>query len=162
MSREIHDQAERLLLKLSVEGLSPEEGSWLDGHLAGCPSCAEVAGRLEEVIGSLRTMTVAMSAALVEDTRAQVRLRAADPAPAGSVSRVLLWSAFASTWSWMLLSAPYIWRGCAWLGRRAGFADWIWEMGFGLWWLLPALSIGIALVVYKSIRDAYENGMTRV
>ncbi len=157
MREDIHVQAERLLLKSAVEQLTPSEKSWLEGHLTDCNPCTQVAGRLEEVVRSVRSVSISADPTLVEVTRRRVRERARQIAPASS-SAGMLWAAFALTWIWMLMSAPYIWRGCAWIGRHIGVPSWTWVMSFGLWWLLPALAAGAALMLQTAARRGSEEG----
>ncbi len=160
MSQDIHEHAERLLLKSSVEGLAPAEETWLGLHLRDCTACVAVAGRLEEVVHSLRSATVDVEPSLVERTRRKVRLRAGELG-SGNPAKTLIWIACAVTWAWMAVSAPYVWRGFAWVGSRTGFPDWTWQMGFGLWWLLPALAVGAALMAHKSTVVIFDNGFVQ-
>ncbi len=149
MKEDVHQQAEHLLLKAAVEQLTPSEASWLGLHLEDCSRCSQVAGRLEEVVRSLRSVSVAADPSLVEIARRRVRRRAGELAP-GKRSSGLVWVACVLTWGWVMLSAPYIWRGFAWLGEYVGIPDWAWKMGFGLWWLLPAVAAGAALAMFAS------------
>jgi len=146
MREDIHKQAEHLILKAAVERLTPSEKSWLGGHLGECRLCTQVASRLEEVVRSVRSVSVVADPSLIEITRRRVRERGRALAPRRS-SAGLLWISIGLTWLWMALSAPYIWRGCAWVGRHLGVPDWAWGMGFGLWWLLPALAVCGALAL---------------
>ncbi len=157
MRDDIHKQAERLLLKAAVEELTAAEASWLGGHLSECANCAQVSGRLEEVVRSVRSRSVAADPSLIESTRQKVRERACRLAPRRA-SAGMLWISCALTWIWMALSAPYIWRGCAWVGRRLGAPDWAWAMSFGLWWLLPALAAAAALALHTSSRAESDEG----
>ncbi len=157
MREDIHQHAEHLLLKAAVEQLSPAEESRLSRHLGDCTACTQIAARLEEVVRSLRTMSVDVDASLVERTRRRVRARARDLMPR-SRSTALLWAACAATWAWMAVSAPYVWRGFAWTGTHIGVSNWVWEMGFGLWWLFPALAVGTALVLHRSVGAAQGDG----
>ncbi len=157
MSEETHRQAEHLLLKAAVEQLTPAEESWLGRHVAECADCARVAGRLDEVVRSLRSAPAAFDPALVEVTRRRVRERARQLAPRRA-SLGLIWASCALTWVWVALSAPYIWKGCAWVGRVLGVPNWAWQMSFGLWWMLPALAVAAALIVHSAGRATPEDG----
>ena len=157
MSEETHRQAEHLLLKAAVERLTPAEASWLGGHVAECAACAQVAGRLEEVVRSLRSVPAAFDPALVAVTRRRVRERARQLAPRRASSG-LIWASCALTWVWVALSAPYIWKGCAWVGKHLGIPNWAWQMSFGLWWLLPALAVAAALMAHTASPAASQEG----
>ena len=139
MKKDIHLHVADLILRSAVEPLAPAESSLLRKHLAECSSCAHVAGDLERVVDSVRAVSVTINPLLVERTRLRVRLRARTLAQR-KPSTSLLWASWAATWAWMALSAPHIWRGFAWAGGRLGVPNWAWEMGFGLWWFLPALA----------------------
>jgi anti-sigma factor RsiW len=153
MRKDPHRYAEQLILKSAVEPLAPADSAWLRQHLADCADCVHRVEETERVIDSLRTFSVAVDPLLVERTRAKVRLRAGVLAQRKSKSG-LLWASCAATWAWMALSAPHVWRAFAWLGGRAGVPAWAWEMGFGLWWFLPALALGASLVYYRSSGNA--------
>jgi anti-sigma factor RsiW len=161
MREDIHRHAEDLILRSAVEPLAPAESSWLQQHLAECPSCAREAGELESIVDFVRSVSVAINPLLVERTRLRVRLRARTLAQR-KPSPGLLWASCAATWAWMALSAPHIWRGFAWVGGRLGVPNWAWEMGFGLWWLLPALAVGAALILYRSAGTAAGNGTVEI
>src|SRR5882724_6740517 len=48
-----------------------------------------------------------------------------------------------------LASAPYVWRLFEWFGERTGVPKLVWELGFGLWWTIPALFVLIVLLMEK-------------
>jgi hypothetical protein len=161
MKEEPHRHAEHLILSSAVEPLSAADSTWLRQHLSGCPICARDAEDMETVLNTVRSVSVTIGPLLVERTRARVRLRAGAPAQRRP-STVLLWASCAATWAWMALSAPHIWRGFAWVGGRLGVPAWAWEMGFGLWWFLPALALGASLVFYRSAGTAADNGNVEI
>ncbi len=155
MRKDIHQEAEQLLMKAAVEQLAPGEAEWLNGHLAYCNACAGEAARLEGLVRSLRLTPVAVDPALVEVTRRRVHERAARLAPR-LLAPGLAWTGCILTWLWVGLSAPFVWRGFAWAGRSVGAPDWAWEMGFGLWWLIPALAAAAAVSLHVSARSASD------
>jgi hypothetical protein len=161
MREEDHRHAEHLILKSAVEPLVPEDGAWLGRHLAECPSCVREAENVEKILDSVRSVSVTVDPLLVERTRARVRLRAGVLGQR-KPSTGLLWASCAATWAWMALSAPHVWHGLAWVGGRLGVPAWAWEMGFGLWWFLPALAVGASLVFYKSAGVASDNGSLEI
>ncbi len=157
MRQDIHKEAAHLLMKAAIEPLSAAEAEWLTQHVSSCRTCAVEARRLEEVIRSLRLASVAANPALVEATRRRIRERARSLAPT-RLAPGLAWLGCLLTWLWVGLSAPFIWRGFAWAGRAIGAPDWAWEMGFGLWWLVPALAAAAAVGIHISTRDATDEG----
>jgi len=55
-----------------------------------------------------------------------------------------------------IATAPYVWRAFEWAGERLGVPRLVWEMGFGLWWTIPAL-IAAAVVLMENLRLTNEN-----
>lgn len=157
MRKGIHTPARNLLMKSAVEGLTQAEAASLARHLGDCVECAEDARRLDEAVAALRTSAVSVDPALVERARRNLRLRAVDARRGKSSSR-LLWAACTATWIWIICSAPFVWQAFAWAGRQIGSAPWVWAMGFGLWYLLPALVVGAALVAAGASDTIPENG----
>jgi hypothetical protein len=70
--------------------------------------------------------------------------------------RRLLWIMCAMSWALGIATAPYVWRAFEWTGERLSLPRLVWEMGFGLWWTIPAL-IAAAVVVMENLRLAHEN-----
>jgi hypothetical protein len=56
-----------------------------------------------------------------------------------------------------LLSAAALWRGFEWLGERAQLAPLIWQVGFLVFGVTPALAAGILLLA-KDVQMADSNG----
>jgi len=63
--------------------------------------------------------------------------------------RRALWAACAVSWVFGIASAPYVWRLFQWFGERTGVPKLVWELGFGLWWTIPALFALIVLLMEK-------------
>jgi hypothetical protein len=61
--------------------------------------------------------------------------------------RRMLWLACGLSWVSGIASAPYVWRLFEWLGQLTGVPKLVWEIGFGLWWTIPALFAVIVLVL---------------
>ncbi|MGC2530925.1 MAG: hypothetical protein WA639_24530, partial [Candidatus Acidiferrum sp.] len=68
----------------------------------------------------------------------------------------LLWIMCAMSWALGIATAPYVWRAFEWAGEHIGVPRLVWEMGFGLWWMIPAL-IAAAVVLMENARLANEN-----
>jgi len=61
--------------------------------------------------------------------------------------RRMLWFACAASWIFGVASAPYVWRLFAWLGEVTGMPKLVWEIGFALWWTIPALFAAVVLLL---------------
>jgi hypothetical protein len=146
MSQETHVRAEQLIAKERVEDLSAAERNWLSVHLQECANCTEHARQTAQALCALRTAAVPLPSGLASRTQFRVRLRAQelrDREP----RRRLLWVMCAFSWIFGATSAPYVWQGFEWLGRRTGAPKLVWELGFGLWWTIPALFAAVVLLM---------------
>ena len=151
MNADPHERAKRLITQSRVEGIAPSDRQWLDEHVEGCRRCAEFAQATERALQSLRSVSVAVSPGLVRTTRRRVEARVQE---LGERRRqmVLLWVSCGFSWVLGIASAPWVWRAFAWLGNRAGLPAVIWQVGFALWWAVPAA----AAVTVALIRKAQE------
>jgi anti-sigma factor RsiW len=145
MNQEIHARAEQLIAQERVEGLSSSDQHWLRQHLAECASCAARASATEQAIRSLRGLSVPLPKTLASRTQFRVRLRAQQLR--GEPRWRVVWAACGLSWAFGAATAPYVWRGLEWAGHRIGVPNIIWELGFGLWWALPAAVVGIILLI---------------
>jgi anti-sigma factor RsiW len=151
MSQQMHEHAERLIVQERVEGISAEERKWLGAHVAECAACAERASATEQAIRSLRGLSVALPRALASSTQMRVRLRAQQMRAVEPRWR-MVWAACGVSWAFGALTAPYVWRALEWIGHRVGLPDFVWEMGFGLWWALPAAIVAMILLMENAGR----------
>ena len=149
MSAELHAQAERLIAQQRVEEISAAERDWLQRHLAECTACAERSASTEEAIRALRGLSVTMPRALASRTQMRVRLRA-QQLQAYQPRWRMVWAACAVSWAFGAVSAPYVWRGLEWIGHRMNLPNLVWQMGFGLWWALPAVATAVILLMTQA------------
>jgi predicted anti-sigma-YlaC factor YlaD len=152
MKEEVHVRAEQLIAQERVEGISAAEQQWLEEHLRECPACGEFARTTTQAIRSLQAVSVAMPRGLASRTQMRVRLRAQQLQGYEPRWR-LVWLACGVSWAFGAATAPYIWRALEWAGHRMGVPNVIWEMGFGLWWALPAAVTGILLLMTNAGRS---------
>jgi hypothetical protein len=147
MNENLHLRAQRLLAESLVEGIAAPDQAWLGQHLRECADCAREAAATQELLQALRSVPVAVPRDLVARTQLRVRLRAQE---AGESSRTnpLLWIITAASWLLGVLSAPLVWRGFAWFGGHFGIPRLALELGFLLWWTVPAL-VAVAAVLYQ-------------
>lgn len=156
MSAEVHARAEQLLAKERVEGISQAERDWLSAHLQGCERCAEFARQTEQALRALRTAAIPLPSGLASRTQFRVRLRAQEMREREPKRRAM-WLACAISWAFGIASAPYVWRLFAWFGERTGVPKLVWEVGFGLWWAVPAVFVAVVLLMEKARQEAEQD-----
>jgi hypothetical protein len=145
MTRETHARAEQLISQERIEGISAADQQWLRQHLADCADCAARASATEEAIRSLRGLSIALPPALASRTQFRVRIRAEQ---LRSEPRWrMIWAACGVSWVFGAATAPYVWRVLEWGGHRLGLPNIVWELGFGLWWALPAAVVAVILLM---------------
>jgi len=149
-----HARAQRLFSQSLIEGPAPAEQSWLDAHLRECAACAREAARTSELLSAMRSVPVVVPTGLAARTQLKVRLRAQQK-EAASASDALLWIMTGASWLLGVFSAPLVWRGFAWIGERTNLPKPVLELGFVMWWAVPAL---VALAVVLHQRAASSRG----
>ncbi|HXC41965.1 MAG TPA: hypothetical protein VNY51_00415 [Candidatus Dormibacteraeota bacterium] len=159
MNENLHTRAERLIAQERIEGITKSEGDWLAAHLRECAACAQVAQQTSDALRTLRGLPVPLPRGLAARTQFRVQLRA-QVMREREPKRRLLWIMCAMSWALGIATAPYVWRAFEWAGERLGMPRLIWEMGFGLWWTIPAL-VAAAIVLLESVRLANENDQAR-
>lgn len=155
MSNDTHARAEGLIAKERVEGISAAEQQWLGQHLRECVLCADNANATQEALRSLRTLSVPFPRELARRTQFRVRLRAQELRASEPRWR-MVWMASGVSWVLGAATAPYVWRSLEWIGHRMGIPKLIWEMGFGVWWALPAIVAAVVLLM-----ESGERGVAR-
>ena len=149
MSAGIHDRALQLIAQVRVEGISPAEREWLAAHLQDCAHCAELARQTDQALRSMRTAAIPLPRGLASRTQFRVRLRAEELREHG-LGRKLLWTIAGVSWALGIASAPWVWRAFEWVGHRTGAPKLIWEVGFVMWWAVPALlATGVVLAIWN-------------
>jgi anti-sigma factor RsiW len=146
MSEGAHERAGHLIAQERVEGISPAERQWLDQHLQECARCAGQVQTTEEAVRALRAVAVPLPRSLARRAQMRVRLRVQELREREPRRRAL-WMACGISWTLGIASAPYVWRAFEWIGHRTGVPKLIWEMGFGLWWTIPALVAAVVLLL---------------
>jgi hypothetical protein len=147
MIENLHLRAQRLLAESLVEGIAAPDQAWLGQHLCECADCAREAAATQELLQALRSVPVSVPRDLVARTQLRVRLRAQE-AGESPRSGMLLWVITGASWLLGVLSAPLVWRGFTWFGGHFGVPRLALEMGFVLWWTVPAL-LAVAAVLYQ-------------
>jgi len=130
-----------------LDGSSDAQASnvWLRAHLEPCASCRAFAENAAETIRGLRAIPIAAERSLISTTQMTVRRRALEL----QRQRERLWLVALSCTAvtlCALLSAAALWRGFEWLGARAQLAASIWQVGFLVFCVMPALVAEILLL----------------
>ena len=159
MSENLHERAFELIAKARVEGLADSEGAWLNTHLQDCRICSEHARQTDRALRSLRTAVIPLPADLAGRTQFRVRLRAMQLRER-EPKRRMLWLACAASWVFGIASAPYVWRLFEWLGQLTGAPKLVLEIGFGLWWTIPAV-FAVMVLLLEGARHSGEPDWTK-
>jgi hypothetical protein len=159
MNENLHAPAEKLIAQERIEGITQAERDWLAAHLRECQACAQVAQQTNDALRVLRAVHVSLPRGLAERTRFRLQLRAQEMRER-EPKRRLLWIMCAMSWALGISTAPYVWRAFEWVGDRMGLPRLLWEMGFGLWWTIPAL-VAAAVVLMENLRQANERDQAR-
>ncbi len=155
MNNDAHGRARNLIALAGPEALSDADRAWLAAHAETCASCRAFAENARETIHGLRAIPIAAERSLVATTQMKVRRRALEL----QRHRERLWLVSVSCTAvtvCALLSAAALWRGFEWLGARAQFASSIWQVGFLVFCVTPALVAGVLLLA----RDTHWPGHT--
>ena len=152
-NNDAHERARKLIALAGPERLSAADGladerssnAWLAAHLETCASCRAFAENARETIHALRAIPIAAQRSLVSTTQMRVRRRALELQ--GQRERMWLVSVSCTAVTlFALLSAAALWRGFEWLGVRAQLASSVWQVGFLVFCVMPALLAAIVLL----------------
>jgi len=157
MTDNLHIRAQKFFTQSLVEGLTHADQSWLDQHLRECAACARETASTQELLHAFRHVPVSVPRDLAARTQLHVRLRAQETART-SQGNFLLWVITGFSWLVGVLSAPLIWRGFAWVGSYLHVPKLAVEMGFVLWWAVPALFAVAAVLHQKGLNIGASRG----
>jgi hypothetical protein len=159
MNENLHARAEKLIAQERIEGIGQSERDWLASHLRECAACAQIAQQTGYALRTLRGISVSLPPGLAARTQFRLQLRAQEMRER-EPKRRLLWVMCAMSWALGIATAPYVWRAFEWAGEHLGVPRLLWEMGFGLWWTIPAL-VAAAVVLLENLRQAHERDQVR-
>jgi predicted anti-sigma-YlaC factor YlaD len=147
MSRDVHQQAREWIALTGVDGLGlgDAQHSQLQAHLRECDLCREYADTTSQVVRSLRSVPMAATPWLVRTTQARVRQHA----QLLRQQRERLWMvgvACAGIGFSASVTIPIMWKVFSWLGSWAGVSTPVWETGFGVFVIAPALLVSVLLL----------------
>ena len=143
MTRNPHEEARQLI---AMGGsLSDSEQKVLRAHLKECADCRSFADAASRVVTALRSLPLAADARLVRATQMRVRFHAAHVRE----SRERMWLVALACLSVGISTAftiPLLWRLFAWIGGGADVTAPIWEAGFAIFFVTPALIVSLILL----------------
>jgi predicted anti-sigma-YlaC factor YlaD len=158
-NNDAHQQARKLIALsgaeiLSANQLSDQQSSnaWLAAHLETCASCRTFAENAADTIHGLRAIPIAAGRGLVSTTQIRVRRRALELQRQRERMWLVAVSCTAVTLC-ALLSTVAFWLGFAWLGARAQLASSVWQVGFLVFCVMPALVAAILLLAKAKDKD---------
>ena len=156
MNEHAHRRAERLIVEDHLERISPRQREWLDRHLERCPDCERSAAATRNALQSLRGVSIPLPPSLASRAQLRVYLRI-DELQTRERGSWALWVCCGLSWVLGIASAPYVWRVFEWAGHGIGVPNIVWQMGFGLWWALPALVAAGILLIAKLGKGSLES-----
>lgn len=143
MTRDTHEEA-RQLIALG-DSLGDAQQIRLQAHLHECSACREYAQAVARTVRSLRSVPVAADARLVRATQMRVRFHAARLRE----TRERMWLVGMASLGVGLtatLTLPLLWRLFAWMGEQAGVSNMVWQAGFVVFFIAPALVVSVLLL----------------
>lgn len=145
MTQSEHERARELIAQ-GADDIADGQQTWLRAHLQRCADCREYAQAAGHVVRALRSQPLAADSSFVRATQARVRSRAQELVQ----QQERLWMVcFACLFVGLsaAVTTPLFWRAFEWMGASAGVASWVWQMGYALFWFVPALVVGALLLI---------------
>jgi predicted anti-sigma-YlaC factor YlaD len=143
MTRDAHLEAGELIAL--GKDLTDAQQVWLQAHMIECEACRQYSDAVNGVVRTLRSLPLAADARLVRATQMRVRFHASRLREARErmwlVGMACLGVGLSAT-----LSVPFLWRLFAWMGERAGVSALVWQTGFMLFFIAPALVVSVLLL----------------
>ena len=148
MTRDLHQQAHEWIALTGVDGLGLDDAqqSQLQMHLRECELCRQYADATSQVVRSLCSVPMAATPVLVRRTQARVRQHA----QLLRQQRERLWMvgiACAGIGFSASVTIPIMWKIFSWLGAWAGVSSPVWETGFTVFVIAPALLVSVLLLI---------------
>lgn len=146
---DVHERARQLIALAGPEEISGANNSstnaWLTTHLETCTSCRTFAENIREAIYGMRAIPMAAERSLVSATQMRVRRRSLEL----QRQRERMWLvaiSCAAVTVCGLISAAVLWRGFEWLGMQTQLASSVWQVGFLVFCIMPAVVVGLVLL----------------
>jgi predicted anti-sigma-YlaC factor YlaD len=145
MTENEHERARAIIALADANDPSNTEQRWLRIHLQQCSACRDYAAAAGQVIGALQSEFLSPDLALVRTTQMRLRLRSVELRRRREriwlVSMACLFVGLSAA-----ITTPLIWRAFAWIGEWAGTSRPVWQAGFALVWIAPAVVVGAILL----------------
>jgi len=142
MTRDLHEQARELI---ACGELTDAQHTWLQAHLRNCDPCGAYAQAADQVVRSLHSVPLAADRSLVRATQLRVRARA-EELQRRQERLWLVWMSCALVGLSAALTTVLLWRGFEWVGESVQVSNLVWQVGFAVFWITPALTAGVLLV----------------
>lgn len=158
MKRDIHEEARELIgCSITTPG-NEESTAWLRQHLQDCVTCREYADTVAQLSTALHSIAFAADASLVRSTQLQVRARAQQLHQQHERMRLAWMSCLLLALSGAA-TTPFLWSGFHWIGEIVGVPNPVWQLGFALFWMAPAVAISVVLIA-RGIHFGTTRGFT--
>ena len=145
MTQSAHDEVRRLIAT-SASDLSEAQQALLQGHLQDCGPCRDYAAATAEIVRAVRGVPLAADPRLVRNTQARVRARAFALRQRQQWLRLVALACPLVGLS-AAITTPLAWRAFQWMGTYAGLSSPLWQAGFALYWMAPALLVSVLLLL---------------
>jgi hypothetical protein len=143
MKRDIHEQA-RELIACSGTG-NDKTTSWLRQHLLDCAECREYAESAAHLGNALHSIVFAAGTDLVRATQIRVRSRA-EQLRLQKERMHLVWLSCSLLVLSGAATTPLVWQVFHWVGEAAHVPGLVWQVGFAVFSIAPALVVSTVLI----------------
>jgi len=141
---DLHEEVRRWIA-LGDE-ISDAQRAQLRSHVDQCEACRRYSEGVSGVVRALRSTTLAADARLVRATQMRVRFHAAHLRQARERMWIMAIACLGVGLS-ATLTIPYLWRLFEWIGESAELPTLVWQAGFAVFFITPALVVGITLAI---------------
>ncbi|MGA8153562.1 MAG: zf-HC2 domain-containing protein [Terriglobales bacterium] len=159
MTHDAHEQARQWIALGEVNDFPEAQRAWLQAHLRECESCRGYAEATDLAVRAVRSVPIAAGPALVQTTQTRVRSRARQLRE--KQERLwLVWMSCMGVGLSAAITTPLLWRGFAWIGQWAEVSPPVWQTGFAVFWIAPALVTSV-LLLGRGVHVAGHGGQPR-
>jgi hypothetical protein len=161
MPSEPHARARLLIDQAMMEGISPDEQHWLNGHSDECAECSRYGELSRRAIRALDSFAFELDPAVALRVENAICGRANRLASNELHRRRLFIGAVAA----MLLTIAgsiAMWQPAAWLAGRWNLPSPAWQTGFAMFWILPSILLALLPLFRRRLlgEDSDSNGQT--